>query len=757
MRPADDIRSTQPAEVWRFGRCVLDEGRREFSIDGAPIALENRVFDLLVYLLRHPGVVHPRQALIRAVWPTPFVTDTALSNAVAKLRHVLAAEANSVRLVTVFGSGYRLDIDEAAARLPSPSAAPAPASAQNPQSQTPSLAVLRVQDVTGDPACAWMADGLACLMHYRLSLDPGTRLLPLATSLHWRPAGDGPDVDVDIGQASSHLGGRPVLAACISRQHDGRFRLDVRCGIAEGSAFRACVEGMEPAALAAEAASAAAGWLQGIALRRFDMAQGWEQRLALALSREQRGELAESLSLVQAELERQPNRAELSIVHARLLRQMLRLDEADRAVDAGLATGPRPAVCARLWLERARITLRRGEYAAAEPVLNLALAQCAAADREVDGSLLSEIHTVRANVHQVMARYGEAAHVARRALTLAESAGDVAAKAAALAALGRAMMMLGARPEAARLLELSATEARAAGLVGQEAQSLHGLATTLAMEAQLRPGIAAAVRGAEVAERSGDVMVHIALQCQEMMMRVTLGELQVAQRQFDERADAIRAKSHGAYQWPLMGMHAWLLYRQGRWSEASAVHRHALQAQPEPPSLVQRQWTLWIAKALLCQGRLAEVEPMIEVARREGPAELRWSLEADWAMAHGRRADAIEALRMGWQAMNEFEIVAFANLLSLAWLLLEDGDESGLVTLMPEIEALASDLPEAEFVVAAWHWRRGDTAFDPARWTALSQAVVGLAQRHPWLTEGSSGQAWMGGSVRRLPVLLCWC
>lgn len=77
-------------DAYRFGPFRLDIERRLLQRDGAELALQPKVFEVLSYLVRHAGRVIPRDELIAALWPGRFVTDNVLSKAVRSLRRALA-------------------------------------------------------------------------------------------------------------------------------------------------------------------------------------------------------------------------------------------------------------------------------------------------------------------------------------------------------------------------------------------------------------------------------------------------------------------------------------------------------------------------------------------------------------------------------------------------------------------------------------------------------------------------------------------
>lgn len=99
----------QPMEplVYRFGDAELDERRRQLTRRGRELALEPRVFDLLVYLLRHRDRVVSKSELLEKLWPGVFVSESVLPTNVTTLRKVLGDDRSRQRIIkTVYGRGY---------------------------------------------------------------------------------------------------------------------------------------------------------------------------------------------------------------------------------------------------------------------------------------------------------------------------------------------------------------------------------------------------------------------------------------------------------------------------------------------------------------------------------------------------------------------------------------------------------------------------------------------------------------------------
>jgi DNA-binding response OmpR family regulator len=92
------------------GDLVVDTGRRVVHRDGAELALTVREFDLLAYLMRHPGQVFRREELLESVWGWSFGDQSTVTVHVRRLREKVEEDpAAPRRIVTVWGVGYRYE------------------------------------------------------------------------------------------------------------------------------------------------------------------------------------------------------------------------------------------------------------------------------------------------------------------------------------------------------------------------------------------------------------------------------------------------------------------------------------------------------------------------------------------------------------------------------------------------------------------------------------------------------------------------
>ncbi|RNM14389.1 response regulator transcription factor [Nocardioides pocheonensis] len=90
------------------GDLVVDSGRHEACLDGRPLALTSREFDLLRFLVSNPGTAYSRDELLQHVWGWSFGDQSTVTVHVRRLREKVERDPKRPsRLVTVWGVGYR--------------------------------------------------------------------------------------------------------------------------------------------------------------------------------------------------------------------------------------------------------------------------------------------------------------------------------------------------------------------------------------------------------------------------------------------------------------------------------------------------------------------------------------------------------------------------------------------------------------------------------------------------------------------------
>jgi TolB-like protein/Tfp pilus assembly protein PilF len=149
--------------IVRFGTFEVDLESRELRKQGLYLRLEEKPFQILELLLEQAGRVVTRRALREKLWPDTHVGyDQNLNTAVNKLRELLGDSAQSSRFIeTLPRIGYRF-----IAPVVNPAGSSSPVTKKV-------LAVLPFENLGGDPAQEYFADGLTEEMISHLGqLDP---------------------------------------------------------------------------------------------------------------------------------------------------------------------------------------------------------------------------------------------------------------------------------------------------------------------------------------------------------------------------------------------------------------------------------------------------------------------------------------------------------------------------------------------------------------------------------------------------------
>ena len=112
LRRIEQMRAGSSTDsMLRFGPFRLDTVRRELCRDGQAVALALREFDLLAFLLRHPGRAFSRTELLQRVWGDGFDGyEHTVNSHINRLRGKIEDNPRDPqRIVTVWGVGYRFE------------------------------------------------------------------------------------------------------------------------------------------------------------------------------------------------------------------------------------------------------------------------------------------------------------------------------------------------------------------------------------------------------------------------------------------------------------------------------------------------------------------------------------------------------------------------------------------------------------------------------------------------------------------------
>jgi two-component system, OmpR family, response regulator RegX3 len=116
MLPSHELELRQANEASgslhvRVGPITIDSTRREVRVNGRPVHMSRREFDVLAVLASPPGQVRTRDELIDRLWSNTDLSDTrTLDTHIRRLRTKIEPDPSHPRfLITVRGVGFRLD------------------------------------------------------------------------------------------------------------------------------------------------------------------------------------------------------------------------------------------------------------------------------------------------------------------------------------------------------------------------------------------------------------------------------------------------------------------------------------------------------------------------------------------------------------------------------------------------------------------------------------------------------------------------
>lgn len=252
--------------AFRIDDWLVDPDRLQLSSRDDIVRLEPKVMDVLVYLAAHAGQVVSREDIESAVWAGRVVGYDALTGTMQKLRRALRDDARQPRIIeTVSKKGYRLlsTVHTPAAPVASAENAPVDKVVSMPRHQARmwvaalgagavllamflytgswtgdreqpvtqssdeapavpvSIAVLPFDNLSGDPAQEYLADGMTDDLITALAMTPGLFVIARDSTFVYR------NQPVDIDAVARKLGVRYLLQGSVRRTED-ELRLNAR-------------------------------------------------------------------------------------------------------------------------------------------------------------------------------------------------------------------------------------------------------------------------------------------------------------------------------------------------------------------------------------------------------------------------------------------------------------------------------------------------------------------------------------------------
>jgi TolB-like protein/DNA-binding winged helix-turn-helix (wHTH) protein/tetratricopeptide (TPR) repeat protein len=204
--------------IFLFDRFQADDIAFRLTADGVPVSLEPKALRLLLYLIQNRGRLVRKQEILDAVWADAAVTESALTRSIGLLRKTLDDDSREPRFIeTVPTAGFRFIAIVEIVAAPGPATAvaiaqnptpplvlkPAPrrrhflrlaivaavcltilavaawriAAAHSRPAPIRSLAVLPLDNLSGDPSQEYFADGMTDELTTEIARIPNLRVV----------------------------------------------------------------------------------------------------------------------------------------------------------------------------------------------------------------------------------------------------------------------------------------------------------------------------------------------------------------------------------------------------------------------------------------------------------------------------------------------------------------------------------------------------------------------------------------------------
>ena len=236
------------APEYQFARCKVLGQAREVWLDGQLQDVPPRVFDLLLYLLKHRQRVVSKDEILQEIWLGRTVTDNVVSRAIMIARNVIGDSKSKPELIkTIQRVGYRFigDTFDGAGRSGSGKKA-----AHLPRDQVIRLALLPLENKTGQTELAWVELGLPSLIIQTIGSNAGIEVIATAqvlTALDDRPPHlSRPDIAQHVLQG---VGATLLIETSVTR-HQQDYRLEYLAHGRHAMGFAGSLQGSQLTGLA---------------------------------------------------------------------------------------------------------------------------------------------------------------------------------------------------------------------------------------------------------------------------------------------------------------------------------------------------------------------------------------------------------------------------------------------------------------------------------------------------------------------------
>lgn len=97
-------------EILEAAGIRVDKDAHEASVDGQPVDLNNKEFELLIYFMENQGMALSREKILNNVWNYDYFGDArTIDTHVKKLRSKLGEKGEFIK--TIWGMGYKFEVN----------------------------------------------------------------------------------------------------------------------------------------------------------------------------------------------------------------------------------------------------------------------------------------------------------------------------------------------------------------------------------------------------------------------------------------------------------------------------------------------------------------------------------------------------------------------------------------------------------------------------------------------------------------------
>ena len=96
-------------DVIETGGISIDKGAHQVTIDGVPVELSYKEFELLTYFVENQGLALSREKILNNVWNYDYFGDArTIDTHVKKLRSKMGEKGDYIK--TIWGMGYKFEV-----------------------------------------------------------------------------------------------------------------------------------------------------------------------------------------------------------------------------------------------------------------------------------------------------------------------------------------------------------------------------------------------------------------------------------------------------------------------------------------------------------------------------------------------------------------------------------------------------------------------------------------------------------------------